>query len=192
MNRIDLTGLKFGRLTALSCVGRKNGGMFWLCRCACGVSKQIRSISLRSGDTRSCGCLVRETSRENIKVAQRNQTTHGHSGTLIYGIWMNMHQRCENPNHISYRHYGARGITVCGRWKLFANFLTDMGEKPLNRTLHRLNNDLGYNPSNCKWATRTEQNKKGARRPRTCPHCGGLLGIRRIHKLKMLKLKNAA
>lgn len=84
---------------------------------------------------------------------------HLHYGTPVYMSWSQMIQRCTNSKNPAFKSYGARGITVCERWKHFPNFLRDMGERPLGMSLERKNNDLGYYPANCKWATRIEQNR---------------------------------
>jgi GrpB-like predicted nucleotidyltransferase (UPF0157 family) len=87
---------------------------------------------------------------------------HGMSNTPTYRSWANMLHRCQNPRVPSYRHYGAKGITVCKRWLLFKNFLADMGVRPKGRTLDRIKNHLGYKPSNCRWATHRQQiNNRG-------------------------------
>jgi hypothetical protein len=79
---------------------------------------------------------------------------HNHS---LYHVWLNMRTRCNNPNYYAYHRYGGRGIRVCKRWNNFALFLADMGDRPEGYTLERINNNIGYNPKNCKWATMAEQ-----------------------------------
>lgn len=77
-----------------------------------------------------------------------------------YKAWLHMRERCRNPNHRIYKHYGGRGITIDPRWDSFDNFLQDIGPRPSSdHSLDRIDNDLGYSPNNCRWATKSEQNK---------------------------------
>ncbi len=140
---IDLSGKKLGRLTVIKQSGRnKDKRILWLCICNCGSSVIVSGKLLNNGDTKSCGCL-----------RQQLATKHGHSKTKTYHIWQQMIQRCYNPSDISYGNYGGRGITVCSKWLTFDNFFEDMGEKPHNRSIDRIDNDEGYNRFNCQWAT---------------------------------------
>jgi hypothetical protein len=148
---IDITGRKFGRLVVLKVAGRnKNQETTWLCLCQCGTQKVVCGSHLRGGYVKSCGCL-------NVELIKKRFTTHGLIGTPIYRSWAAMLSRCRNPKDQACKHYGGRGIHVCGRWQRFENFFTDMGEKPKGLTIERINNDKGYFPANCKWATATEQ-----------------------------------
>ncbi|MGL5737161.1 MAG: hypothetical protein ACRCYS_20055, partial [Beijerinckiaceae bacterium] len=96
--------------------------------------------------TRSCGCMMRE---KPIK--------HGMARTAVYRNWTAMVQRCTNPNNTRFADWGGRGIKVCDRWRDFANFYADMGEPEAGKTLDRIDNDKGYEPGNCRWATKQEQ-----------------------------------
>lgn len=147
----DLLGRRFGRLLVWQRAGSKKNQAMWICRCDCGKEKLISSAKL-SGGTRSCGCLM-------LEVAAKMKTTHGQSKTSEYNTWMAMKQRCYDSNSTSYARYGGRGIAVCKRWRdSFSAFLADMGRKPSSKhSIDRINNALGYEPSNCRWATPSQQ-----------------------------------
>lgn len=147
---LDISGQKFGRLTAKSAI-RSPRGTHWVCLCDCGKSTTVYLGDLRMKKTVSCGCWKLSLN-----------LTHGHARrnlkTREYQTWKSMIQRCLNPKKNSYKAYGGCGIKVCTRWRQFANFLADMGPRPKNKSIDRYPNKFGnYEPGNCRWATGSEQ-----------------------------------
>lgn len=150
----NLSGRKYGRLTVNERIPVGiSRQVKWNCTCECGKITITRSYDLRSGKTKSCGCLNRE------KLA-RSLTKHGlwKNHRKTYAVWQSMLRRCLTPTNECFINYGARGISVCSRWMEFNNFFSDMGDAPEGLSIERMNNDLGYYPENCKWASRKEQN----------------------------------
>lgn len=168
MKRNNLNGQKFGRLTVLELAGMKGGGSLWRCRCDCGQEKIVEGYNLKNGNSQSCGCLRREIASRNGKKVGPKRLRHGHAKRIqrssTYKSWDAMRQRCSNPKLPFFKNYGGRGIRVCERWMKFENFVADIGERPAGLTLDRINNDGNYEPGNCKWSNRKEQNNN--QRPR--------------------------
>ena len=151
MEALNLKHQTFDRLTVVQRIQNNIGERTkWLCYCNCGNTSIISTSDLTTGHTRSCGCLCKERTSQA-------KTTHGMSHSSEYYIWSSMKDRCLNKNNHAYPIYGGRGVTVCERWLKFENFYADMGDRPDGLTLDRRNNDAGYSPSNCRWATRIEQ-----------------------------------
>ncbi|MBE6943840.1 MAG: hypothetical protein E7453_06220 [Ruminococcaceae bacterium] len=155
---IDLTGQRFGQLLVIQRVEnhiRPNGKheSQWLCRCECGVIKNIEGRKLRAGRSKSCGC------RQSHKTFGRQ--THGLSGTRLYLIWTNMKQRCLNENDSDFHRYGGRGITIYDRWtqdfEVFYNWAITNGYRE-DLSIDRIDNDMGYFPDNCRWVSKKVQN----------------------------------
>ena len=151
---IDLTGHRYGKLLVIRCAGKnKVGHYIWECLCNCGATTIVSGGTMRSGKTLSCGCGQRNWLGDHTR-------THGMSRSPTYRSFHKMHARCSSSNVRDYPSYGGRGIKVCERWSGkngFINFLVDMGEKPKEKTLDRINNNENYDPENCKWSTFTEQ-----------------------------------
>ncbi len=154
--KIDLSGTRFGRLVVTGLHGKSRTGCYlWDCRCDCGTSRVIYATALRSGKTRSCGCL-------NAECRGKSSITHGLRYSKLYPVWNDMKRRCASPSHHAYKHYGARGIQVCEEWRndfsvfhswAIANGYTD------GLSIDRINNDLGYQPHNCHFIKMSEQQR---------------------------------
>lgn len=149
----DMTGRIFGEWKVLEYAGSRQGPWF-KCKCSCGYIGIVRGIELRRGSM-SCG---------------HNGSTYKHGArrrvrgdrAAEYSLWIGMRDRCNNPNNESYQDYGSRGIKVCSRWDSFDAFYFDMGPRPYaEATIERVDNDKGYELSNCRWATRAEQRRNG-------------------------------
>jgi hypothetical protein len=157
-NAIDIANQRFGRVVAIKSVGLDHYNQrLWLCHCDCGKEKIIKTGALRRKNkpTRSCGCIQ----REHASRLGRTKETHGMHGTSEYKIWKGMLTRCCNSNDPNFQKYGARGISICERWRnSFENFYADMGAQPSKQhSLERDNNNGNYEPTNCRWATKDEQ-----------------------------------
>ncbi len=149
---IDITGQIFNRLTAIEYIKEKQR---WRCRCVCGNESFVNGWKLRTGDIRSCGCLM-----SDINIARCRKHGGANGGIPEYVTWQAMKRRCDYPKDINYKNYGDRGIKVCDRWiNSFENFYADMGKKPTAKhSLDRIKVNEGYSPTNCRWATSKEQN----------------------------------
>lgn len=162
---IDIRGQRFGRLVAEEFVRvDPKRGVIWKCKCDCGNEIECPTKSLRSGHTKSCGCLKREE-------ASNRKKKHGGTHTRLYNVWNGMRQRCNDPNHKSYKDYGGRGIKVCEEWDDYENFRSwalengyDANAKFGDCTLDRIDVYGDYCPKNCRWVDQKTQAQN--KRPR--------------------------
>lgn len=158
---IDLTGKRFGRLTAIRYGGMVGHNSFWRCVCDCGQEIDVSSYKLRTGHTQSCGCLHGEM------LAKRNMK-HGLTSDRLYSVYASMKNRCYNKSNSEYHCYGGRGIKVCDEWlddfQSFYTWALESGYKtdaPRGEyTLDRIDNDSDYSPSNCRWISICQQNRR--------------------------------
>lgn len=161
--RIDMEGKKCGRLTVLERDGKNTGGEIkWKCICECGNIVSVKGSSLRSGITKSCGCYQKEA-------VKKANAIHGKCSSRLYRIWNAMKTRCYNPKSKSYINYGQRGIRICDEWlhnySSFYNWAMSHGYND-TLTIDRINNNGNYEPNNCRWLTRAQQNQN--KRPWNC------------------------
>lgn len=159
--RMNLVGLKQGRLTVVAFAETRNARAYWQCICECGAETIVATTNLRENSrrpVRSCGCL-------RVDVAERmgrSTRTHGEAiaGTVEYRTWRNIRIRCQNENAPNWKWYGAMGVKVCDRWdESYEMFLADMGRRPsADHSIDRYPDPYGdYEPGNCRWATPTQQ-----------------------------------
>lgn len=162
----DIIGLRFGRLTAMEYIGKdKYGNRKVRCVCDCGNEITCRAASLTAGASQSCGCarlcIGNRKKQGTEKLEKSPKRKNAKKPDRLYRIWVAMKQRCYNPNHRAYKYYGARGITVCDKWKngskVFKEWALANGYKE-NLTIDRIDIDGNYEPSNCRWITQAEQN----------------------------------
>jgi hypothetical protein len=156
VHTVDLTGRTFTRLIALTLVHKRlttgRAIRYWTCQCSCGVQTTVGQDNLLNGSVKSCGCYKRDAyDARRVTPSATRTKTRGRC------IWRGMIRRCVDPRHRAYKDYGGRGITVCERWMSFEAFIADMGEPPIGHTIDRRNVNVGYMPTNCRWATAHEQ-----------------------------------
>lgn len=156
----DLTEKRFGKLKVIKYYkSNKNGRALWLCQCDCGNIKVVLGNSLLNKSTLSCGCYNKERSKEL-------HSKHNMSNSKLYKVWQGMKTRCYNKKFMYYKNYGGRGIKMCNEWlnnfETFYIWAIKNGYKE-GLTIDRINNDGNYEPINCRWTTRAEQNRNTRR-----------------------------
>ena len=153
--KMDLTGQRFGLLTVISEAPKGKGGIRWHCLCDCGKQTITSTAHLRSGHSKSCGCL-------GLKHATEAKITHGQTKSSLYLVYRSMRSRCENKNTKGYRWYGAKGVKVCDEWKSFSSFQKWAEESGYKKglTIDRIDPESDYCPENCEWVTRSENSKR--------------------------------
>lgn len=165
VNFKDITGQTFGRLTVLRYAGKsEDNRAMWECKCSCGTKIVTSGKSLRSGNTKSCGCL--NIDKSTSRIVSLN-TTHGECKTKLWHIWSGMLSRCESPSTKTNKTYQGKGIKVCEEWhsyETFRDWANSNDYKP-GLTIDRIDSDGNYEPNNCRWATKAEQadNRKSTR-----------------------------
>lgn len=154
----ELSGKRFGKLLVLCRINRTEDGdnaPIWECKCDCGNMTKVKSGNLMNGKTNSCGCIR----RKNTSELGRSRRVYSETEKRLRSIWTDMLRRCEKPSNKDFHNYGARGIVVCNEWHSFDTFKEWSFENGYASSLSidRVDVNGDYSPSNCKWATVTEQ-----------------------------------
>lgn len=153
-NFIDLTGMKFGRLSVNNRLPNIKKRVIYSCSCECGRIISVQAASLRCGSTKSCGCLRQDYMRKKA-------TKHGYYNESLRAVWSQMRQRCRNPRNHDFHYYGARGISICQEWDEYLPF-REWAMKSgyqMGLTIDRINPDGNYCPENCRWISIQEQQR---------------------------------
>ena len=140
--KVDISGRVFNKWTVIKPTKNSSKVSYWTCRCSCGNIKEVNGSSLKRNISKSCGKCTNAL---------------GMSDSLLYQLWTSMWTRVENKKHVAYHRYGGRGISICDKWKTFAGFYEDMGERPEGMTLDRIDNNGNYCKENCCWNSKKNQ-----------------------------------
>lgn len=156
-HKLELAGQRFGRLMVIEYAGSdKNKSAVWLCKCDCGNQTKVKAHSLKSGNTKSCGCI-------RIELNKRRAYKHGGAGTRLYQIWIDMKRRCYSPNCPDYPYYGLRQIEICAEWKdnfaAFRDWALNSGYRE-DLVIDRKNRNGNYQPGNVRWISKSEHARK--------------------------------